>query len=192
MRQKSSFFAKNQIPKLTIALWLIGVMFTSGLVSQCSRDIPEIPRAGERAPDFSLKSLTGERVSLKDLTRKGLVLVNFWATWCAPCKAEVPILNQICQKYWSNGLSVVGISVEEPKDVVASFCRRNQVQYTILLDPEGDIAKRYGLIAVPTTVILNQQGIVLFQKSGIINEQMTTALETMLEKTGPTLQTESN
>ncbi|MBI1926247.1 TlpA family protein disulfide reductase [Candidatus Poribacteria bacterium] len=178
MSQRFSPFPQNLVSKHVIIFRLIGVILISIFFIQCSQNASNPPKIGDRAPNFSLKSLTGERVTLKDLTRKGTVLVNFWATWCAPCKAEVPLLNQIRD----DGLTVVGISVEERKDMVASFCKRNSVKYSVLLDPDGKVAKQYGLISVPTTFLVNQGGVVLFQHSQMIDKQMVTDA---LEETKP-------
>lgn len=191
MNQISNILSKNQMSKPTIVLWFIILMCVSALMIQCSREVAKPPQVGDRAPNFSLKSLTGEQVALRDLIQKGPALVVFFATWCAPCKAEVPILNQIHEKYRDKGLTVVGISVEEKRDKVTAFSQKNDLRYPVLLDPDGKVAKQYGLIAVPMNLVLNQQGIVLIKHSRIIDEEMTTMLEAIAEETGVASRAES-
>jgi peroxiredoxin len=181
MRQISRFSPQNQMRRQMVILWVVGVMLTSGLLIACLKDTAVPPNVGDEAPNFSLKSLTGERITLKGLAQKGPVLVAFFATWCAPCKAEAPILSEIHEKYQDKGLTVVGVSVGEKKEVVASFCEKNDIKYAVLLDADEVVAKVYGMISAPLNVVLNQQRIVLF-RGGQIDEQMPTTLQAMLAK----------
>jgi peroxiredoxin len=164
----------------TIALRLIAVMLACAALTQCSRSMREPLGAGERAPEFSLDSLAGEKVALKDLKKKGIVLLNFWATWCAPCKAEIPLLDQLSEKLQDKGLTVVGVSVQERKDSVAAFCRKNRVKYPILLDSDADVSKQYGVFAFPTTIVLSQDGVVLLQQSKTLDQQTLLTIESMV------------
>jgi len=104
--------------KKSSVLWILVGLLLAGS-NQCSK--PDLPQIGHQAPEFTLKNLNGDKIKLLDLSQKGTVLVNFWASWCAPCKEEVPALNQIQQKYKDRGLTVVGISVEDPAPAVLSF-----------------------------------------------------------------------
>lgn len=150
------------------------------LLHSCST--PEMPRVGQTAPDFSLRNLSDVKITLGDLTKKGPVLVNFWASWCGPCKEEVPMLNRIYREYGQRGLTVVGISVEDPNDAVKYFMKRHEVQYSILLDSKGQVARRYALIGFPTNLLLDRNGKILFQKPGIIDERTFAALKPMIEQ----------
>jgi peroxiredoxin len=134
---------------------------------------------GEQAPEFRLKSLSGSQSGLKDLQQNGFVLLNFWATWCAPCKAEVPVLNEIHRKFRNSGLTVVGIDVEERNDTVSTFYRKRQMQYLVLLDSDGAVAKRYGVLSYPMTVVVDQRGKILFRELKVLNEAAIKRLETI-------------
>ncbi|MCI0416240.1 TlpA family protein disulfide reductase [bacterium] len=137
---------------------------------QCSK--PNLPQVGQQAPEFTLKNLKGEKVKLQVLTQKGMVLVNFAASWCAPCKQEAARLNWIHQR----GLTVVSIFVEDPAPAVISFMKKHNVQYPVLLDSEGRVARRYGFIDFPTNILINEQGKIHFLKTGIIDEKMVAAI----------------
>jgi peroxiredoxin len=177
------FDLRNAVPGRGFMPRILCVLLLSGLLIQCSQTASGPLKAGDRAPDFSLEALSGGEVELEDLSKKGPVLVNFWATWCAPCKAEIPFLNELTQKYQGKGLSIVGISSQEEKEVVASFVRRFQVQYPVLLDLDADVAKEYGLFAVPTTVLVDREGKVTLFKPGIINEDIIGELDALIGKT---------
>lgn len=133
---------------------------------------------GEKAPVFSLANLRGDRVSLSDF-RRGTTLVNFWASWCDPCKKEVPILNELQQSLSASGVTIVGVSVEEPKSAVDAFVRKHQIQYPVLLDSNGKISRRYGLIGLPMNVIVDREGVISMVKAGAVDEPMIAALRAM-------------
>jgi cytochrome c biogenesis protein CcmG/thiol:disulfide interchange protein DsbE len=155
----------------TFVLWILLLLLSS---HQCSR--PDLPQIGQQAPEFTLKNLNGDKIKLMDLSHKGTVLVNFWASWCAPCKEEVPTLNQIQQKYKDRGLTVVGVSVEDPAPAVVSFMKRHNVQYSVLLDSDGRVSRRYGLIGFPTNILIDRQGKIVFLRPGLIDEKEMVAM----------------
>jgi peroxiredoxin len=147
--------------------------------SQCSRGELGTLTVGKAAPSFKLIDLKGNAVDLKSLTANGAVLVNFWASWCAPCKEEIPLLNELHRKYRDRGITIVGVSVEEDKTVVEAFKRRHPLDYPILLDSDGAVSRRYGLIGMPMTVVVDRTGVVSVQRYGIIDDQVVAALERM-------------
>ena len=155
----------------TSILWVFVLLLS---LHQCSK--PDLPQIGQQAPEFTLKNLNGDKIKLLDLSQKGTVLVNFWASWCAPCKEEVPTLNEIQRKYRDRGLTVVGVSVEDPAPAVVSFMKRHNVQYSVLLDSDGRVSRRYGLIGFPTNILIDRQGKILFLKPGLIDEKEMAAM----------------
>jgi peroxiredoxin len=132
---------------------------------------------GKAAPSFRLHDLRGETADLRTFTARGAVLVNFWASWCAPCKEEIPLLNELNRKYRDRGITIVGVSVEEAKTVVEAFKRRHPIDYPVLLDSDGAVSRRYGLIGMPMTVIVDRTGVVSLQKYGIVDEGVLAALD---------------
>lgn len=111
------------------------------------------------APDFTLHTVDGTPLRLSDLRGK-VVLLNFWATWCPPCKAEMPDLNALHQKYGAeHDFTVVGINMEERAADVSAFARARQITFPLLLDPEGAVsAGRYAIRSLPTSLIIDREG----------------------------------
>jgi len=128
--------------------------------------------AGAPAPDFTLPGLDGVSVRLADLTAKGPVVMAFFATWCIPCAVEVPHLSALQERYGAEGLSVVGISLDEADTVteVRAFVRRLDFRYPVLLDTEGRVAALYNPEhAMPFTVVIGRHGRVRHQHRGYVH-----------------------
>ncbi len=126
------------------------------------------PDKGKQAPEFTLEDLSGQQISLTDLKGK-VVLLNFWATWCGPCRVEMPTLQSRHELYPEN-LSVLGIDFDEPKDNVMAFAEEFGLTFTILLDPGGEIQNEYRIRGYPTSVFLDENGIVQIVHIGIMSE----------------------
>ena len=117
------------------------------------------------APDFTLKSLDGKNIKLSEL-RGNVVLINFWASWCAPCRQEMPLLNKIHNKYAPLGFTVLGVNVEEQVANARGFIRDFPVDFPILLDSSNQVSKLYKVIAMPTTVVVDRDGNMRFLHQG--------------------------
>jgi thiol-disulfide isomerase/thioredoxin len=117
------------------------------------------------APAFTLEQRGGGSVSLADLRGK-VVLVNFWATWCGPCRKEMPLLEQIHRKYAPLGLVMVGINVEEDGRLFDTFLKDVPVSFPILLDPKNGVSKLYDVAAMPSTVIIDRKGNIRYVHQG--------------------------
>lgn len=111
----------------------------------------------EPAPDFTLKAKSGENVRLQELSGD-VVLVNFWASWCGPCRKEMPLLQKLQDKYKDMGFTVLGINVEEQNDAAKNFIDEVGVSFPILLDETNQVSKLYQVEAMPTTVIIDRKG----------------------------------
>ncbi len=109
------------------------------------------------APDFSLQSLDGSTVRLSDLKGQ-VVLINFWATWCAPCREEMPLLDAIYQKYNRLGVELLGINVEEDASGAQEYLNETPVTFPILFDPDGRVSKQYQVKAMPSTILVDRHG----------------------------------
>lgn len=132
-----------------------------------SSELTEAPIAGYRAPEFKLEGTLGQEVSLADF-RGQPVILNFWATWCPPCRAEVPHFEDASRKY--NGQAVIlGIDQGEPRSIVADFGSTFGLSYPLLLDPSNAVNLKYGIAALPTTVFVGSDGIIREVYTGIVN-----------------------
>ena len=118
------------------------------------------------APDFSLMNLDGDTVSLEQLRGRHIML-NFWATWCAPCIKEMPSLQQLQEHFKDRQFQVVAISVDQDSDAaVAAFVEKLNLSFQILLDPATRVSGQYGANALPSTFILNPRGQVIAAAKG--------------------------
>lgn len=114
------------------------------------------------APDFRLANRAGGEVTLAGL-RGQVVMINFWASWCAPCRQEFPVLDQIYAKYKPMGFTLVGINVESERADAERFLGTQRVSFPILFDPKNTVSGSYGVKAMPTTVLVDRQGRVRWQ-----------------------------
>jgi thiol-disulfide isomerase/thioredoxin len=117
------------------------------------------PKVGEVAPDFSLATLSGEPLRLSALKGKP-VLVNFWATWCPPCRAEMPDLDEVARANAAGGLQVVAVNLKEEPDAVGAYLRTIGVGLAAVLDRDGNVFRQYRISGLPTTVAIDRDGIV--------------------------------
>ncbi len=115
-----------------------------------------------QAPEFSLANRAGGQISLSGL-RGQVVMINFWASWCGPCRQEFPALDQIYTKYKPMGFTLVGINVESEMTDAERFLGKTPVSFPILFDPENRVSGSYGVSAMPTTVLVDRQGRVRWQ-----------------------------
>jgi len=113
--------------------------------------------ATQPAPAFTLASRAGGQVSLADLKGQ-VVMINFWASWCGPCRQEFPALDQIYAKYKPMGFTLVAINVESEKSDAEKFLSGTPASFPILFDPDNAVSGRYGVSAMPTTVLVDRQG----------------------------------
>lgn len=111
-----------------------------------------------RAPDFELATPDGDLIRLADLRGK-VVLLNFWATWCPPCRAEMPDLEALYREYGDReGFTVVGVDNMETAAQVADFARQNHLSFPLVLDPDGRVANAFDVRYLPVSVLIDPQG----------------------------------
>jgi peroxiredoxin len=125
---------------------------------------------GTAAPDFTLHDLKGRPVQLSKLRGK-VVAVNFWATWCGPCRIEMPGLVKVYDKYREKGLEIVGVSLDQAgSQVVQEFVDKNGIKFPVALDT-AQVAQRYGgVTGIPTTFVIDRQGRVAKKQVGLVDE----------------------
>ena len=123
--------------------------------------LPELPvNAGimtGAAPDFTLKSASGENLKLSEF-RGEVVLINFWASWCGPCRQEMPLLDELHKRYNPMGFTVLGVNVEEDPTKAKRLLKDMGVSFPVLFDSHSEVSKRYDVIAMPSTVLVDRNG----------------------------------
>jgi peroxiredoxin len=136
---------------------------------------------GNQALDFALENLSGEEVSLSDF-RGEVVVLNFWATWCPPCRAEIPDLEATYQAYREDGLVVLGVSVEDPVSLVEPFVAEMGMTYPVVLDKTGRVMKDYRAPGLPISLIVDREGVIRARHVGLLSaEQLDDYLEKVLK-----------
>jgi peroxiredoxin len=124
-----------------------------------------LPVAGATAPDFAAKSDTGRNVRLSEL-RGQVVLINFWASWCSPCRQELPLLNKIYAQYHSAGFMLLAVNVDDNRKDAESMLKRLALRYPTLFDSNKSVAKLYGVDTMPATLVIDRDGRVRYVHRG--------------------------
>jgi peroxiredoxin len=114
----------------------------------------------QKAPDFTLKDLKGNPVTLSSLKGK-VVLLNFWATWCPPCVAEMPQLNKLHKKMGSQGLEIVAVSTDSLIEYPRDFVSKNNIAFRVLYDEEHTVARLFKVFSMPTTFLIDKRGVIV-------------------------------
>jgi cytochrome c biogenesis protein CcmG/thiol:disulfide interchange protein DsbE len=120
------------------------------------------------APDFVLPDLEGENFKLSDNLNQGPILINFWATWCIPCREEMKKLKDVYKKFAEDRLQLLAISIDDPKSVarVKSFINSRKYPFKVLLDTNSEVMELFQAENPPYTVLLNPEGIIFYSHSG--------------------------
>lgn len=125
------------------------------------------PVVGYQAPDFSIPTLNGETFTLGEQRGRPIVM-NFWATWCPPCRAEIPFFQEAARKY--NGqVSIIGVDDGEPAQLVSSFVREFGMTYPVPLDEDSAVSRQYRVNSLPTTFFIDREGVIRHIHIGIIS-----------------------
>lgn len=117
------------------------------------------PRIGSRALDFSLQDTKG-RTWTQDSIKGKIVLLRFWADWCPSCRFEMPVIEKQYQRLVPQGFQVLAVNVKQSAEVAEAFAAQMNITFPILLDKEGQLAKSYGVYALPTNFLIDQQGVI--------------------------------
>ncbi len=161
------------------------VIALAAVTLACSQsDAPPPPRPGFPAPAYEAVDMQGQTVSLESL-KGDVVLLNMWATWCGPCRAETPYLQELFEQYEEQGFHIVGASMDtgNAADQVEMFTEEYGVTYTILLDPQMRGMDSYQVLGLPATFLIDREGVLQWMKYGPLGEtdsQFHEALEDAL------------
>jgi len=154
----------NRILTVAIALLLASVLLVSG----CSAASAQV---GKRAPDFQLSNLEGQPVSLSDF-RGTPVLLNFWATWCGPCRQEMPLIQGIFEEQTNENLVILAVNIGENSAAVKNFMQSGNYSFPVLLDTDRNVALQYNARAIPTTFFIDKDGTIQVIKVGAFSNMI--------------------
>lgn len=142
---------RTTVPGTTL-LGAILVIFTVSTLAASSLE-------GQVAPDFVLRSATGENLRLSEY-RGDVVLINFWATWCGPCRQEMPLLDDLYGRYQRVGFNLLGVNIDEDSRRAMQMVQELGVNFPVLFDENKEVSKLYEVEAMPVTILVDREGIV--------------------------------
>lgn len=165
-----------------LAIALLGLLAVPGCYSsfqpikdsQQEAKLPPSAKIGYLAPDFTLVDLEGNQVKLSDLRGK-TVFLNFWATWCPPCRAEMPEIEAVNQEYKDRDVVIIGIDLFEPEDEVRQFVQGGGYSWTFVIDTTGEVASNYKVTAIPASFFLDREGVVRAVNIGAMTKRVIEA-----------------
>ena len=128
------------------------------------------PREGSLAPDFLLESLDGSEVRLSDYRGQPVVL-NFWATWCAPCRKEIPQFVDAYERFRDDGLVIIGVNLQEGKSIARGYAEDYGMEFPVAIDVDGEVGDAYRLLGLPVTYFIARDGVVRSVFTGPFEER---------------------
>ncbi len=155
---------------LLLVFIFISVFLFSCTKSDTGTEKPSSSQSAGLAPDFVLKDIEGKDVRLSNYKGK-IVVLEFWATWCPPCKATIPELVALQRKYAEKGLVVLGVSIDEGDNLpskLSAFSKENKMNYPILIGNE-EISRAYGVISIPVTVLIGRDNRIISSYKGYVD-----------------------
>ena len=177
---------------IALILIVVAIFVTNGYTKENAKTKPQDSSQnkistidaskGKEAIDFTLTDLEGNKVSLKDYRGKNVYL-NFWATWCPPCRSEMPEIEKVYQQYKDKGLVVLAVDLGEDKDTVKNFIKENNYNFKVLLDSDQSIAEQYNISAIPVSYFIDKDGKIVAKKVGALKEEeMQSYLKELMDK----------
>jgi peroxiredoxin len=154
---------KNRIS----AAALLAALMALALPGWAAADAAADSVAPAAAPAFTLQSTSGQQVSLAQF-KGDVVMINFWASWCGPCRQEMPLLDSIYRKYKDMGFELIGVNVEPDSKAANAWLKVTPVTYPVLYDPQSQVSQLYQVQAMPTTVIIDRTGTVRYLHRGYV------------------------
>jgi peroxiredoxin len=123
-------------------------------------------KTGQTAPDFTLQDLSDKPVALSSFRGQKVVLMDFWATWCGPCRMSMPGLQALADKYQDHGLEILSLDQGETAEPVRDFIQKQKYTFHVLLDKDHDVGGKYGVQGIPTLVLIDKNGVVQWIRVG--------------------------
>jgi len=141
-------------------------------ITGCSSAVSAVPETGKPAPDFTYPDAEGKNVSLSDLKGK-VVVINFWATWCGPCRQEMPLIDALANNDENEAMGIVLLSIDvgESRDAVSQYMETNGYSFYVILDGNNAISSKYNIRYIPTTFFIGRDGVIRSVKTGALLNQ---------------------
>ena len=154
----------------TVAAAAVALLLAAHTAAYAQANYGAIPKLEEMkdrpaAPDFTLVNPAGKKVSLQDFRGK-VVFLNFWASWCGPCRGEMPGMDKLYREFKGKGFEIVAVNVKDKRDDALKFMKDLKISYPVAFDPEGEIGLLYGAWVMPSTYLIDRKGIVLARMWG--------------------------
>ncbi|MED1129760.1 thiol-disulfide oxidoreductase ResA [Bacillus paralicheniformis] len=176
MMKKKRFYIRTGI--LLVLLAALGYTLYSAVFQKT-----ESVAVGEKAPNFSLEDVDGNRLKLEELKGKG-VFLNFWGTWCEPCKREFPYMANQYKVFKDQGVEIVAVNVGESNLAVRNFMKDYGVNFPVVLDKDRQVLNAYDVTPLPTTFLINPDGEIVKVVSGTMTERMIHDYMNMIKPEG--------
>ena len=155
----SELFSKPWLRLLVVAVAGLGWIWLTRAPAPQEGGPPPAPRQDFAAPDFTVQTLDGDTMTLHDL-RGQVVVLNFWATWCSPCKAEMPALQRVYLDTRDRGVEILAITVETDKTALQDFVDAYQLTFPIGVDASTEVSRLYRVQGTPTTFFIDRKGVI--------------------------------
>jgi peroxiredoxin len=160
-------YLSSSLHLLATSLLLLALGFAMTLPARDTSAADPQPEEGHLAPDFSLKTLEGKTVRLSELRGKKVVLINFWATWCPPCRLEMPTMQKIYSDYKAKGFEILAINIEpDAIEEIRDFMKDLRLTFPVLLDSDMKVTRKYRLIGLPVSMLIDRRGIIRSKQIG--------------------------
>ena len=175
------FFRKSAITIAALVLvGFLGLLVWGMLNKEPITGLSGVTRVNRAAPDFTLETFSGKTISLQDLRGKPVV-INFWASWCPPCRVEASLIERTWRAYENRGLIFLGVNIQDRKEDALSYMREFDITYPNGPDPTGEISFDYGVSGLPVTFFISGQGEVVRRWVGAIQKSaLISAIEEIL------------
>ncbi|MED0666657.1 thiol-disulfide oxidoreductase ResA [Bacillus badius] len=165
----------NKKKRLKFRIIVLSVLFLAvGFTLYQNLKSTEHLKVGEKAPNFLLESINGKEIKLSDVKGK-LVLINFWGSWCEPCKREMPLIEKTYKNYKDQGFEVLSVNMRESDLIVSNYIKQNGITFNVFQDSSGEVSNAYNVYNLPATFLVNDDGKILAKHEGEIKKEQMDA-----------------
>lgn len=169
-RQKKKGKIRNRFIFRTLILALLIAAIIFVVVTNFTKD-RELYRVGDKAPNFALQQINAnnevENIRLSDLEGKG-VMLNFWATYCKPCEAEIPFMQSLYEDYGDEGIEIVAVSLDLTENVIHQFINKHSLTFPVVHDKTSEVMDLYKIGPIPSTLFIDENGIIVERVAGAL------------------------